>query len=99
VFCLKLLSWAINEAAVAVTWQWQLDEVASLDVIKLWCVLRGGVWEGYYVTCTELVNPVTFMRFKLGVCECSVCCIQKYNFSHGTCVFCTVFHQSALYSC
>lgn len=36
--------------------------------------------EGGYLTCTELVNAVTCMRFKLGVCECSVYYIQKYSF-------------------
>jgi hypothetical protein len=36
--------------------------------------------EGDYATCAELVNTVTYTRFKLGVCECSVCYIQKYTF-------------------
>jgi len=36
--------------------------------------------EGGYVTCTELVNAVTCVRFKLDVCECNVYYIQKYLF-------------------
>jgi len=36
--------------------------------------------EGGYVSCTELVNAVICMRFKLGACEYNVYYIQKYPF-------------------